>query len=255
MLFAQKVLFVEGIAEHLLLSIFANYLGKSLEDNHVAVINVGGRYFNHFLYLFDSLKENTIPKKIICLTDRDPESKIKSDGKFKKCYPFEYNQDNTKFDYQTNPNADLYPVGSHSNITFYSQPIEKGKTFEYEIVICNPSLELLLTDSISNLDEIKDLMTLYTTTGKTSQDLLNRLGKSEENQRLRDSINTCTSWSDEDKKKAIIASRYLNSVGKGENALELSYVLQENLTKKGTDEYKEFNVPTYIKSAIEELCQ
>ncbi len=62
MLFAQKVLFVEGIAEQLLLSIFANYMGKSLENHHVAVINVAGRYFAHFLYLFDSLKENTIPK-------------------------------------------------------------------------------------------------------------------------------------------------------------------------------------------------
>src|SRR5690606_33910771 len=84
MLFAQKVLFVEGIAEQLLMSIFANYLDKSLENNHVAIINVGGRYFSHFLYIFDSEKENTIYKKIVCLTDRDPESKSKPDGKFKK---------------------------------------------------------------------------------------------------------------------------------------------------------------------------
>jgi len=255
MLFAQKVLFVEGIAEQLLLSIFANYLGKSLEDNHIAVINVGGRYFNHFLYLFDSLKEFTIPKKVICLTDRDPESKEKPDSKFKKCYPFEFNQDMAKFDYQTNPNADLYPTGSHPNITFYSQPIENGKTFEYEILISNPTLEILLTDSISNSDEIKDLMTLYNIPGKTSQDLFKRLSKSKENQRIIESINANTSLSDDEKKKAIIASRYLNSVGKGENALELCYVLQENLAKKGTADFKEFIVPAYIKSAIEEICQ
>lgn len=255
MLFAQKVLFVEGIAEQLLLSIFANYLEKSLEDNHVAIINVGGRYFNHFLYLFDNLNTHAIPKKVICLTDIDPESKEKPDGKFKKCYPFEYNHDKTKFEYQTNPNAELYPVGTHPNITFYSQPIATGKTFEYEILINNPTLELLLTDSISNSTEIKDLMTLYNTTGKTAQDLLNRLSKSKENQRIKDSITANTSFSDDDKKKAIIASRYLNSVGKGENALELCYALQKNLEKKGTVDYKEFNVPTYIKSAIEELCQ
>ena len=48
MLFAEKVIFVEGIAEQLLLHIFADYLNKPLEKNHVAVINVGGRYFNHF---------------------------------------------------------------------------------------------------------------------------------------------------------------------------------------------------------------
>ncbi len=255
MLFAQKVLFVEGIAEQLLLSIFANYLEKSLEDNHVAIINVGGRYFNHFLYLFDSLNTHAIPKKVICLTDRDPESKEKPDGNFKKCYPFEYNQDTTNFEYQTNPNADLYPVGTHPNITFYSQPISTGKTFEYEILINNPTLELLLTDSISNSAEIRELMTLYNTEGKTLQDLLNRLSRSKENQRIKESITANTSFSDDDKKKAIIASRYLNSVGKGENALELCYALQENLEKKGTVDYKEFNVPPYIKSAIEELCQ
>jgi hypothetical protein len=160
-----------------------------------------------------------------------------------------------KFDYQTNPNADSYPAGSHPNITFYSQPIEIGKTFEYEILISNPTLELLLTDSISNSDEIRDLMTLYNTTGKTSQDLLNRLSKSKENQRIIESINENSSLPDDEKKKAIIASRYLNSVGKGENALELCYVLQENLAKKGTAEFKEFIVPAYIKSAIDELCQ
>lgn len=254
MLFAQKVLFVEGIAEQLLISIFANYMEKSLENNHVAIINVGGRYFNHFLYLFNSLKENTIPKKVVCLTDRDPESREKPDGKFKKCYPFEYNQDTIKFDYQTNPNANLYPVGNHPNITFYSQPIGTGKTFEYELLTNNPTLELLLTDSISNAAEIKDLMTLYKTAGKTAQDLLNKLSKSKENQRIIDSITVNTSLSDDDKKKAIIASRYLNSVGKGENALELCYALQENLEKKGTSDFKEFIVPPYIKSAIEELC-
>lgn len=255
MLFAQKVIFVEGIAEQLLLSIFANYLGKSLEDNHVAVINVGGRYFNHFLCLFDGLKENTVPKKVVCLTDLDPESKTKPEGKFKKCYPYEYNQNMATFDYQTNPNADSYPTGSHPNITFYSQPILKGKTFEYEILIHNPALEILLTESISNSEEIKELMTLYNTPGKTAQDLLNKLSSSKENQRIIDGINANTSFSDDEKKKAIIASRYLNSVGKGENALELCYVLQENYEKKGTPDFKDFIVPAYIKSAIEEICQ
>jgi putative ATP-dependent endonuclease of OLD family len=255
MLFAQRVLFVEGIAEQLLISIFANYLDKSLEDNHIAVINVGGRYFSHFLYLFDSQKENTIPKKVVCLTDRDPERKEMPDGKFRKCYPFEYNLDLTNFEYQTNPTADTFPVGSHPNITFYSQPIPGGKTLEYEILVSNPTLEILLTDSISNSEEIKDLMKLYSTTGKTSKDLLNRLSKSKENQRIIESINANTSLLDNEKKKAIIASRYLNSVGKGENALELCYVLQENLDKKGTADFKEFTVPTYIKNAIEEICR
>jgi len=253
MLFAQKVLFVEGIAEQLLMSIFANYLDMSLEDNHVAIINVGGRYFDHFLHLFDKTKENTIPKKVVCITDRDPERKEKAESKYKKCYPFEYNQDAIIFDYQTNPSADSYLKGTHENITFFS-PMNNGKTLEYELVMCNPSLKLLLTDSISNKQEIDDLMTIYETDASTVQNLLDKLGNSKENTRIKDGINANTVMTVDEKKKSIIASRYLNSVGKGENALELSYILSENFKKKGTDDFVEFVVPNYIKNAIEELC-
>lgn len=256
MLFAQKVLFVEGIAEQVLMSIFANYIDKSLEDNHVAVINVGGRFFDHFLHLFDSNNPYTINKKVVCLTDRDPERKKKlPNEKFKKCYPFEYNVDTTNYDYGINPHSEKYPLGTHPNITFFSQTNVNGKTFEYELLFNNPTLKILLTDSISNKQELEDLMNLYNEDGKTYEDLLNRLGVSEENKRIKESIITNSNLNDEEKKKSIIASRYLNSVGKGENALELSYVLQENLNKKETDEYKELVVPSYIKDAIELLCQ
>lgn len=56
-------------------------------------------------------------------------------------------------------------------------------------------------------------------------------------------------WSDDDKKKALLAARYLNSVGKGENALELSIALRENLTKQWS-ERKDFIIPQYIKEAL-----
>ena len=95
----------------------------------------------------------------------------------------------------------------------------------------------------------------YSTVGTTLQDLLDKLNASTENQRMIDSITANTTMSDDEKKKAIIAARYLNSVGKGENALELCYALQENLNKKETADFKEFVVPPYIQSAIEELCQ
>ena len=79
---------------------------------------------------------------------------------------------------------------------------------------------------------------------------------SKENTRIIESINKIENgWEDDDKKKAIIAARYLNSVGKGENALELAYILQKNLAKKGTNEFKEFNVPDYIRKAIEWVCE
>ncbi|MGB0871047.1 MAG: AAA family ATPase [Flavobacteriales bacterium] len=255
MLFAQKILFVEGVAEQLLMSVFANYLDKSLEDNHVAVINVGGRYFEHFLYLFDSSEENTIPKRVVCITDRDPERRLKPKGSFKKCYPYEYNQNLDDFDYKTNPSADNYIKGSHQNITFFSPEVNKGKTLEYELLMSNPTSRLLLTDSINNKQELEDLMVIFETDGSTVQNLLDKLRDSDANTRIKESITLNTSLDDEEKKKSIIASRYLNSVGKGENALELSYILSKNIDKKGTDEFVEFNIPQYIKDAIEELCQ
>ncbi len=253
MLFAQKILFVEGIAEQLLLSVFAKYLGESLEDNHVAVINVGGKYFDHFLHLFDERKENTIPKKVVCITDRDPERKEKSGNKFKKCYPYEYEQDGGVYDYQHNSFADSFP--KDNNISVFSPEPGKGKTLEYELMISNPSSKLLLTDSISNKDEMEELIELYKNKDSTVDDLLVKLRTSKENIRIKDSINSNTNLDDEYKKKAIIASRYLNSVGKGENALELSYVLLENFNKKGTNDFIEFTVPNYIENAINELCQ
>jgi predicted ATP-dependent endonuclease of OLD family len=255
MLFAQNILFVEGMAEQLLMSVFAKYIDKSLEDNHTAVINVGGRYFEHFLYLFDSSKKNTIPKKIVCITDRDPERKKKPKGSFNKCYPYEYNQNLALYDYQANPSADTYLKDTHQNITFFSPEINVGKTLEYELLMSNPTSRLLLTDSIANKSELEDLMRLFETPGSTVQNLLDRLRDSDTNTRIKESINLNNVLSNEEKKKSIIASRYLNSVGKGENALELSYILSKNIEKKGTVDFIDFNVPQYIKNAIKELCQ
>ncbi|MCB8817381.1 ATP-dependent nuclease [Desulfosporosinus shakirovi] len=254
MLFAQKVILVEGISEQLLISILARYEGISLDEKHIAVINVGGRFFDHFLHLFDSQKPDALNKKIVCLTDRDPERKKISGGSYEKCYPFEYNQDRTIYNYKNNASADKYPITTHPNIVFFSQNVDKGKTFEYDLILYNPSLELLITDSMSNKEEIKELMSLYENE-KPISDYETKLRGSHENKRIIDSINVNTSFTDNDKSRAIIAARYLNSVGKGENALELAYVLDENLTKKGTTEYKEFNVPDYIKQAIEWICQ
>ncbi len=261
MLFAQKVILVEGLAEQLLISTFAQYLGESLENNHIAVINVGGRYFEYFLHLFDSNKINTIQKKIACLTDRDPESKLKTESKYSKCYPFNYLQDFTLHDYQDNASVKISTYSVHPNIHFYSQDTNKGKTFEYDLIVSNPDNDLLITESMNNQDELTELMSWFSNNAKTVDDFLERLPKgtganpNQKNVDIVNGMNSCN-WIDEnDKKKAIIASRYLNSIGKGENALELSYALTENLFKRGTPNYKEFAVPKYIKDAIDWICQ
>lgn len=260
MLFAQKVILVEGLAEQLLMSILAEYEGKSLEDNHVTVINVGGNYFDHFLHLFDSTKPHTIHKKVVCLTDRDPSRSLLPDGKYKKCFPFEANSGNTLYQYQDSASSKISGYASHPNISIYSQDKGLGKTFEYELVTANPLLELLVTESMQNQQQIKNLMKLSLDTSAIEDYLAllpegSATNPNTSNLEIKAGIRQCNWTEEKDKKRAVIAARYLNSIGKGENALELSYNLKDNLQKKGTSEYKEFQVPAYIKQAIAEVCQ
>lgn len=260
MLFSEKVILVEGIAEQLLMPIFAQYLGYSLEEKHVAVINVGGRYFNHFLHLFNGNNSFAIKRKVACLTDRDPERKEKSQSRYEKCYPFEFNAQTDAYDYRYNTLLDEYEGKENDkenspNIVSFKQN-KNGATFEYDIIISNPSLDILITDSLRNSDEIRKLMQAYKD-GKSLCEFKNLLRNSSENKRIIESITNMYSdeWTEDEKKKAIIAARYLNSVEKGENALELAYVLKENLDKKGTEDFQTFNVPGYIAKAIEWMCK
>lgn len=249
MLFAQRVILVEGLAEQLLIPILAEYCFHPLEDYHISIINIGGRYFDHFLHMFDSQKPYTLPKKIACITDRDPERKLKSGGRFEKCYPFEYMDDQENYEYKNHSENKIKEYESHPNIRFFSQDASKGKTFEYDLALCNPDNDILITESMSNRRrrKIEKLMQLYRE-NRPVDDFCQDLRNGRENGRISDIEKS--SWEDEDKKKAIIASRYLNSVEKGENALELSYVLKNNLSGKK----EKFTVPQYIQEAIEWIC-
>ncbi|MCA0232976.1 MAG: AAA family ATPase [Bacteroidetes bacterium] len=276
MLFAQKVILVEGLAEQLLIPTLAKYINAEqqekferdnpdkkeeyqstlLEDNHIAVINVGGRYFEHFLQLFDSEKSPfAIPKKVVCITDRDPERKKKNTegAKFEKCYPFEYNQNNSEYEYKDNSSSLINQYGVHSKILFFSQDAVKGKTLEYDLVTYNPKSTMLIINGMTNEKNLKELMSFDYT--KSIEHYFAPMNNSKEKERIVDGIRKCNWEGDEDKKKAIVASYYLNSVGKGENALDLSVALEVNLSKKGTSEYHDFQVPQYIKDAIEWICQ
>lgn len=251
MLFANRVIMVEGLAEELLLPVMANYLDLSLEDEHVAIVNVGNRYFEHFLRLFDTISsEYALPTKVVCITDRDPERKMKDGGNWKKCYPYEMNVNSSDFDYRVNANNEIIKYSQHPNIRVFSQDEDKGKTFEYDLVLHNPKSLLLLTESISNKEELEKLVA-----AQNLESMLKTLRDSKENDRIEKAIKE-SCWSEEDKMSAIVASRYLNSVGKGENALELSVKLKDNLELPKVDSNrKDFVVPQYIKDALTWLLQ
>ncbi|RRD75278.1 DUF2813 domain-containing protein [Alloprevotella sp. OH1205_COT-284] len=244
MFFANRLIFVEGIAEELLLPVFARYLNKNLTDEHVLVINMGGRYFNHFLKLFDTNNPYTINKKIVCLTDIDPCRKRKeADEDYEACYPYEYNIDPDNYDYKHHADIEETQYAAHPNIRFYRQDATYGKTLEYDIMRENPNCKLLLTHSVSNLKEIKAMME-----EQDVNEMMSKMRNSQANTRIKASIGA-SKWTDEEKRKALLASRYLNSVSKGSNALELNVALMNNLDKPEEDR-DEFHVPRYIVEAL-----
>lgn len=244
MFFANKLIFVEGIAEELLLPVFARYLSMNLTDEHVLVVNMGGRYFSHFLKLFDTRNSNTINKKIVCLTDIDPSRKKKAiNEEYESCYPYEYIKDTASYDYKHHAEAEIVQYVNHPNIRFYRQDATYGKTLEYDLMRENPNCELLLTDSVANRAEIKAMMAEASVAG-----MMAKMRQSDANTRIKTSIDQ-SGWDDDEKRKALLASRYLNSVSKGSNALELNVALMSNLEKPVADR-KEFHVPQYIVDAL-----
>ena len=178
------------------------------------------------------------------MTDIDPcRKKNEPDGEYESCYTYEYDIDTANYDYKHHADTEVAQYAAHPNIRFYRQDVTYGKTLEYDIMRENSDCELLLTNSVSNLKELKAMM--------AEQDVNKMMGKmrnSEANTRIKTSIDT-SGWTDEEKRKALLASRYLNSVSKGSNALELNVALMANLEKSAADR-KEFHVPQYIADAF-----
>ncbi len=268
MLFADKLIFVEGLAEQLLIPCFAQHLGleDSLISNHVSIISVDSRTFKHFLKLFAFNQDehpSSINKKVVCITDADPS--IKKNNKWISAFPFELdNTDNSK------------PLSTHvvelkdnfeakySNIFIFHPPSGKGKTLEYEICKENPKSTLLITESFPSQNSAHIPANYQEIISNFDGDLdaiidnyRNKLGIEElgENRILR-SISSCT-WDNEiDKKKALIAAIYYKIVSnlKGEHAFYLEKNIRENFLKEGDDKL-DFNVPKYIIDALTEIVK
>ena len=78
--------------------------------------------------------------------------------------------------------------------------------------------------------------------------MMSKMRNSVANTRIKTSV-AASGWTDEEKRKALLASRYLSSVSKGSNALELNVALMANL-EKPVAYRKEFHVPQYIADAL-----
>lgn len=268
MLFANKLIFVEGLAEQLLIPCFAQYIGleDALVDDHVSIISVDSRIFKHFLKLFAYNNENSpyaINKKVVCITDADPS--IKKDNKWISAFPFKLDDtDNSK------------PLSSHvielvenfeavyPNISIFHPPCGKGKTLEYEIGKENPTSELLITESFPSqnsahtADNFKDIISRFDSgLEDIKQEYCNKLGIANLNEnKILDEISNCNWDNEEEKKKALVAAIYYKIVSnaKGEHAFYFEKKLRENFNKEG-EEKLDFTIPEYIENALTKIVE
>jgi putative ATP-dependent endonuclease of the OLD family len=168
LLFAKAVILVEGIAEALLLPVLARIalrqhkdavaqqkadekkedapapkstLPPSLEDAGVAVINMDGIYFRHFMQLFcrlDGEATSRLPMRCAGLTDQDPPNKVEGQGNDIEIKPSPVNKVAGK-----NPALALIaPLQKTVNTRLFANEF---KTFEYDLAMAGANMSLMLT--------------------------------------------------------------------------------------------------------------
>ncbi|RXZ02186.1 ATP-dependent nuclease [Fictibacillus sp. S7] len=261
--FAKNIILVEGIAEQLIVPEFAKKLGYHLEDSHTTVINIGGRYFDHFLKLFDLNKSPyAISKKIACITDLDPVRKqlvqepnedteyadaqddrdAESNG-WEKCPPALLGLDKDSYEYRDTSNKLVISSKSFSsNIKVFTQPMGISSTFEYELIRKNPSNSQLITNSVSNKQELSYLIEMVKC-DENIEGIIDRFRKSKFKTELQKSLDSGFLKNDTDTKLGLLSSRYLLSVKKGEAAQEIAYLIGEDIEDL-------ISPPDYIREAI-----
>lgn len=137
MLFADRIIFVEGLAERLLLPIFMEKCGCPYEDEHIAIVEIGGKHFGHFISLFAN---NALTKNILCITDSDYKWIV--NGVIKGDIP-DYDA------FKPQHVVDLEKAFDIDNLHIVSQK-KGGRTFEDELFI----------DNIDNEEIAKSLLKL-----------------------------------------------------------------------------------------------
>jgi len=270
MLLADKVIFVEGLAEQILLPVFAAYQKDSnnitneekLINEHISTVTVDSRTFNHFLPIFAFKDEVETPfainKKVVCITDADPEVQ-KADNHWYSCFPFElkaYNKSKPLASHVKTLKEDF--ENKFTNINIFHPEEEKGKTLEYELANHNLTSELLITDCFpkqnsphtkENFIELQEIIKLKS---DDYASLVTKYQTHNTTENISEKMNA-SSWSEEERAKGYLSAIYYSIVKKlkGEHALYLAENLRNDLKK----EEPEFVVPKYIEDAINKILE
>lgn len=275
MLFADRIMMVEGLSEQLLIPCLAGYSKKDdkvtnedeLINQHVCTVSVDSRTFKHFLRLYSYSSDNlyAIEKRVVCITDADPEIKDE-DNKWRGCFPFQLKEDdNSKSlaSHVTELKSDF--AGKFKNIFVFHPKEKEGKTLEYELVRYNPLSDLIFTNcfpsekSPHTIENFKKLQAKYNKDNKGFISLINlyesflttKISK-DKFAKLKEEITACD-ITEEEKTKSFLAAIYYNIVKslKGEHA----FFLEQNLRKDLEKNSPEFIVPEYINDAITKVLE
>lgn len=124
LLFADKVILVEGIAEKLLMPAFMEKCGVPYEDEHISIVEIGGKHFEHFVELFNG---NKVKKKVLCITDCDFKWTTK-DGNLKTIQDYKPYEAEHIRKLQTDYSFDEFRLVTQTHY---------GRTFEDELYLSN----------------------------------------------------------------------------------------------------------------------
>ena len=237
--FSKGVLFVEGISEEMLIPVFASILKFKLEDYKIELVNADGTSFYPFIYLFnskDDLRALPMPLSIITDDDRYTDSKD-SKYSFKKIIAEPATIKELKENIETGTIATRI-----KNINSITATVPKKinvqtafKTFEFALIKENIS-----TSRVKNNE---NLLWKFLTQYQVIQKKMTKIGK------YLDDIKSDTLSNEQQYYLWLLIWKMLPS--KAEFAQDLAVYLKENLEKARTN----FNVPEYIKLAIEHIVK
>lgn len=247
MLFADKVILVEGIAEKLLMPLFMDACGCSYEDEHISVVEIGGKHFEHFIELFNG---NAVNKKVLCITDKDFKW-IDDDGKLKSIE--KYQKEETPHIKKLNDRFNI------ENFRICTQSLG-GKTFEDELFLANMNntsvAKIFFKKAICDgLEEFFDIHGFNIEAWILKEEKIDGRSRKVIKKYLKAFSERADKASENTEfyKRLIFAELFLHYAKNKKGDVALSLLTDENLFNK--DETTKIVVPNYIQEGLKWLMQ
>jgi putative ATP-dependent endonuclease of OLD family len=242
LLFAKGIIFVEGLAELLLVPVFAEQLNCSLATHHVAVISVGGSTFHHFLPLFgggltSDQDKLALRRPVACLLDGDPARKAnENNARYESCYPYQLDRAAEQYAFRPlSPHINtLETLGAGRDQIMVRHTV---KTLEYDLAYDNYRQALLVTAACAHEQHLKSVLTTPETVPTA---LLNTIAN--------ECADLAAITDEEQRTRHRNATLYLHCVedAKGEHAFALARQLKQALVDNNTG----ITIPEPIEAVI-----